>query len=66
MFDFFCENHGLTHLKISNAWNFKKISFSGVKSILFGPEFKKTIFCGLICPKNKDDKKFDFLTKTVD
>ena len=45
---------------------FLKLPFSGLKSSLFYPEDQKTIFSGLICPKDKDDKKFDFLTKTMD
>ena len=51
--------------KISIYWSFLKLPFSGLKSILFYPEDQKTIFCGLICTKNTDDKEFDVLTKTM-
>ena len=52
--------------KISIIWTFLKLLFSGLKSILFYLEYQKMIFSGLICPKNTDDKKFRFLTKTME
>ena len=45
---------------------FLKLPFSGLRRIFFVQNNKKTIFSVLICPKNTDDKKFDFLTKTTD
>ena len=44
-------------------WN---VTFFGLKSIFFNPEYQKTIFSGLICPTNTRGNKFDFLTKTMD
>ena len=77
-FNFFDKNHGPVEnfqprpqcfsLKkwVGDYLDFLKLLFSGLKSILFYPEYQKTIFSGLICPKNTDDKKFLFLTKTMD
>ena len=45
---------------------FLKLPFSGLRRIFFAQNNKKAIFSVLICPKNTDDKKFDFLTKTTD
>ena len=50
---FFDKSHVLTPLKkISIFSTFLKLYFSGLKSILFYPEYQITIFCGLICPNN--------------
>ena len=43
-----------------------KLQYSGLKIILFYPEYQKTIFSDLISPKNTNKKKFDFWTKTMD
>ena len=56
----------IAFFQISIFWTFLKLHFSGLKSIIFYPEYQKTIFSGLIRPKNTDDKKFVFLTKTMD
>ena len=45
---------------------FKTSFFWSAKDFFFAQNNKKTIFSVLICPKNTDDKKFDFLTKTTD
>ena len=45
---------------------FLKLPFSGLKNILFYPVYQKTILSGLICPKDIDDRKFDFSTKTME
>ena len=45
---------------------FSKLPFSGLKRIFLSRIIKKTIFPVLICPKNTDDKKVDFFTKTID
>ena len=37
--------------KISIFWNFLKLYSSGIKSILFYPEYQKTMCSGFICPK---------------
>ena len=62
---FFYESHGLTPLENFDFVDFFKTSFSGLESILISPEYHNTILSGLFCPKNTDDKKFDFLTKTM-
>ena len=53
----------IAFFKISIFWTFLKLHVSGLKSILFHPECQKTIFSGLICPKKRDDRKFDFFDK---
>ena len=62
---FLDQNHGLTPLKDFHRLDFLKTSFFWSEKHFFNAEFKKMIFCGLICPKNKDDKKSNFFTKTV-
>ena len=52
--------------KISIFCTFLKPLFSGLESIHIYPEYQNTILSGLFCPKNADDKKFDFLTKTME
>ena len=42
------------------VWNFTLI---GLESILFYPEYPKTMFSGLICPKNTHGKKVLFFDK---
>ena len=64
-FDFLTKTMDQPSWKISNFWTFLSFSFWSKKDF-FLQNNKKTIFSGLICPKDKDDKKFDFLTKTVD
>ena len=60
---FFDKNHGLTSLKNLIFCTFLKLHFSGLKFILFYPEYLKTIFSGLVCLKIPHGKKFIFLTK---
>ena len=66
-------------LKISIFCTFLKLNFSGLKSVLFYPEYKtsfssskkhffysehqKTIFFCLICQKNVHDRMFDFFLR---
>ena len=44
-------------------WTFLKIHFSGLKSILFYPEYRKTILSCLICLINTYEKTFRFSQK---
>ena len=58
--------HGLIPLENFDYSDFLKISLSGLKNVLFYPEHQKTIFSGIICPKNAYEKAFVFFTKTMD
>ena len=44
---------------------FLKLHYSGLKSILSYPEYQKTIFSGLIFPKNTHEKIFNFWIKSI-
>ena len=44
---------------------FLKLHFSGLKSIHFYPEYQKTIFSGLIFPKNTHEKIFLLWIKSI-
>ena len=52
--------------KISIFWHLLKRLFCGLKIILFYLKYQKTIFSDMIIPKNPNEKKFDFWTKTMD
>ena len=43
-----------------------ELNFSGVKIIVFLPEYKKMFLSGSFCSKKEYEEKVDFLTKTMD
>ena len=45
---------------------FLELHFSGLKSILFYPEYQKLFVSEFFCSKKSYKKKVDFLTKTMD
>ena len=45
---------------------FLELHFSGLKRILFYPEYQKMFLSGFFWSKKKNEKKVDFLTKTMD
>ena len=63
---FLDKKHRLTLLENVDFLSLLKLQYSGLKIILFYPEYQKTIFSDLISPKNTNKKKFDFWTKTMD
>ena len=56
-------NNGLSPLENVDVLHFLKLYFSGLKIILFYPQFQKMIFSDLIIPKNPNEKKIDIWTK---
>ena len=52
--------------KMTIFWQFFKYWFSGLKIILFYPEYQKTIFSDFISQNKRNKKNFDFWTKTMD
>ena len=60
------KHHGLSTLDKVDVLHFLKLYFSGLKIILFSPEYQKTTFSDLISLKNTNKKNFDFWTKTMD
>ena len=45
---------------------FLELHFSGLKNILYYPEYQKMFVSGFFWPKKTYEKKVDFLTKTMD
>ena len=60
---FLDKNHGLSPLENLAVLHFLKLYIAGLKIVLFYPEYQKTIFSDLICPKNTNRKYFDFWPK---
>ena len=44
---------------------FLELHFSGLKNILYYPEYQKMFLSGFFWPKKTYEKKVDFLTKTI-
>ena len=53
-------------LEKCRSWHFLTVQFSDQKIIFFHPQDQKTIFTDLFYPKEINNKKYDFWTKTVD
>ena len=64
----FEQNHGLSPLENLAVLLFLKLQFSGLKIIVFDPEFKKKkkYFLTWLLQKNTNKKNVDFWTKTMD
>ena len=64
-FDFWTKSMDYALRKMSIFGQLLKRYFCGLKIILFYLKYQKTIFSDLIIPKNPNEKKFDFRTKTM-
>ena len=67
-FDFLTKTMIKSWLFWPKPWTnpFENFLFLVSNAFFFIQNFQKRFFCGLICPKNKDNKEIEFSTKTVD